>query len=406
MISFVNNGHLDLKAITTFGVSVKEKSNAIGYFGTGLKYALAVLLREGCEVMIRTNGKDYVFGLSKGKVRGQDYNFVRMNRTKLPFTTELGKKWEVWQALREIYSNCKDEDGCVIEGEESTEQWDTVIQIQGEAFESAWKDRHTVFLSTQPLISQPYGGGKVEIHPGPSKHLYYQGIRAYQLEKPSLFAYNFTANLELTEDRTIKSIHLARYRVETVISKHVEDEDVIDAVLFAKPENWESALCFQSDEFGKFFLSRVKQAIADMKFDLNRTALDRYRELVKPALDLASTGEPTKADQQMIDTAAEICRRAGFNVQEYPIRVAEYLGKNIMGRAHEGTIYITRVAFMEGVPVVAATLLEEYIHLRYRLYDETRELESFLFNTIIYNTIRGSNVSDGMDTDNERNAKL
>lgn len=59
-----------------------------------------------------------------------------------------------------------------------------------------------------------------------------------------------------------------------------------------------------------------------------------------------------------------------------------------MGRAYEGTIYVTRLALMEGTAVVASTLLEEYIHLKYKLCDETRELETFLFNTIIYNEMR------------------
>lgn len=47
MIIFRNAGTIDPKSITTFGVSSKENPGAIGFFGTGLKYALAILLRHG-----------------------------------------------------------------------------------------------------------------------------------------------------------------------------------------------------------------------------------------------------------------------------------------------------------------------------------------------------------------------
>ena len=44
-------GLIDLHGITTFGVCAKpEAENPIGYFGTGLKYALAFFLGEGLKL--------------------------------------------------------------------------------------------------------------------------------------------------------------------------------------------------------------------------------------------------------------------------------------------------------------------------------------------------------------------
>ena len=46
-------GLIDLRAFTTFGVNSKPNSkNPIGYFGTGLKYAVAVLARHKCPVTV------------------------------------------------------------------------------------------------------------------------------------------------------------------------------------------------------------------------------------------------------------------------------------------------------------------------------------------------------------------
>lgn len=54
MILFQNPGEIDLLSIASFGVSVKEGENPIGFFGTGLKYAIAVLLRTGHRITVMT----------------------------------------------------------------------------------------------------------------------------------------------------------------------------------------------------------------------------------------------------------------------------------------------------------------------------------------------------------------
>ena len=53
-IIFENPGEIDPVAIITFGINVKESDHPIGFFGTGLKYALAILLREGQPITIQS----------------------------------------------------------------------------------------------------------------------------------------------------------------------------------------------------------------------------------------------------------------------------------------------------------------------------------------------------------------
>src|SRR5437867_1027619 len=95
---FENPGVIDPRSITTFGVSSKDNaSKAIGFFGTGLKYAIAILLRNGCGITIYSGGKKYTFGVFKEEIRNDTFQIVTMNNVKLGFTTELGKTWEMWQ---------------------------------------------------------------------------------------------------------------------------------------------------------------------------------------------------------------------------------------------------------------------------------------------------------------------
>ena len=54
-------GKMDLRSITVFGMNVKpETTMPIGYFGTGLKYAIAVLMRHKIPIRIIIDGKVWV----------------------------------------------------------------------------------------------------------------------------------------------------------------------------------------------------------------------------------------------------------------------------------------------------------------------------------------------------------
>ena len=93
MISFQNLGLIDIRGITTFGVCVKETKTPIGYFGTGLKYAIAIALRHGCKVSMWSGNTEHKFKVKKRKMRGQPIEVVFMGKIELPFTVELGKNW-------------------------------------------------------------------------------------------------------------------------------------------------------------------------------------------------------------------------------------------------------------------------------------------------------------------------
>ena len=112
-VYFDTPGLLDMRAVTTFGLSVKENENPIGYFGTGLKYAIAILLRNGADLTISNSSGDvYSFSVNKDTFRNVEFNALAMHSSmrdvELPFTTELGKNWKMWMAFREMYCNTQD----------------------------------------------------------------------------------------------------------------------------------------------------------------------------------------------------------------------------------------------------------------------------------------------------------
>ena len=69
MIVFQNPGLIDMAAVTTMGVSVKN-DGAIGYFGTGLKFAIATILRNKCALTIHRGLEAFAFTSEEITIRG------------------------------------------------------------------------------------------------------------------------------------------------------------------------------------------------------------------------------------------------------------------------------------------------------------------------------------------------
>ena len=207
MIIFKNPGLIDTVAMVTSGVSAKERDNPIGIFGTGLKYAIAILLRNDCTIDIWRGNKRYAFTLVEKTIRKRKFNIVCMNGKFFGFTDRLGLNWEPWMAFRELYCNAKDEGGismCIDPGQLADPMYGpstkaTTIVCTGRVIENAYMHRHETILMTAPLFSLK----NVDVHQGESEYLFYRGIRVHKLPQKSMYTYNLTGAQFLTEDRTL-----------------------------------------------------------------------------------------------------------------------------------------------------------------------------------------------------------
>ena len=381
-IVFRNKGVMDRQAVTTFGASSKENEGAIGFFGTGLKYAIAILLREGCGISIYAGkNQPMEFAVKPGKFRVDTFDFVTMNGRKLGFTTEVGKTWEMWQAFRELWCNMTDENGeaFMTATKPEPEAGMTTIVVHGEAFFDVWAERSKYILSSTPLEVRE----GVEIHPGMSDVVFYRGMRAYRLDQPSAFTYNITRKCDLTEDRTIKHW----WDISTAIRSgltHSENESIIRTAVTAAKGTFEAALDFGGSAPEKPFLKVVAELTREFNGDLNDTARRAAQVWNMDQLhETTAAMKLNEVDQARLDKACDFCEGMGFNVREYPIIISEYLGDEVLGRAHDGRIYISKRTLMMGTKMLVGTLMEEFIHLRHKLYDETRTMQNFLIDTIV-----------------------
>lgn len=206
MIVLQNPGLLELDLIKSIGVNIKETDNPYGMFGTGLKYAISVFLREGLNFDLFIGTNKFEFYTEKKTIRGKEFKYCAMKGPQdsiiLCYTTEFGKNWSLWQAYRELHSNCLDEEGVVYpSGSKHTpepKEGYTTFYIHDEGKINI----EEVFLTTQSS-DLLYVDDDIEISRGTSHYIFYKGVRAKTLSSSSKFTYNILKDCYLTEDRLL-----------------------------------------------------------------------------------------------------------------------------------------------------------------------------------------------------------
>lgn len=386
MIVFKNEGTLDINSITTFGVSVKEKDSAIGFFGTGLKYSIAVLLRNGCSITIKTGEETYEFATENLIVRKVSFPVVTMNGKPLSFTTEYGKTWELWQAARELYSNCLDEGGTVCYEVEDNFRGTQVI-VSGDVFDRVWLERDTFLLSADKLWSNDH----VEVCEGPSHYVYYQGIRAYTLPTMSKYTYNLICKQRLTEDRALANWWGAQVDICFALGI-CDNRDILERVIINNPEDdrWlESGFSFEYVITGETLNELVGFHVRNGTEGLNRTLL---KEAMNRSL-LNSTPEEftnnlSPEDVTTIKDAIEIALRAGFDTTAYTIGVVESLGEGETSWAAGEKIYVSRVAMDDGAKKVASIIILSILKIEKGLNTESQSMQDYLLDLVVKLALR------------------
>lgn len=381
-ITFQNKGLIDLRAVKTFGASSKENKNPIGYFGTGLKYAIAVFLRAGCQVQL-ARGVDeiYEFKAKRTTIRVDEFDIVCMvNRNgeeqELAFTTELGRNWKPWQAMREIWCNAVDEDGDMYAGTVQPEEDMTTICVTGQAAADAYYDRDNVMLRGEPK----WNIGGVEIHYKRSEHSYFRGIRVGDLVYKSRLTYNIVGHgMSLTEDRTLAHPHMVPHYIVQAIA-NAEHEDLLTEIIEAPRESYEGKLDFSDADPGPLLMRMLEEM--DFRAIGNQTLLRMYRK-TKGTSVTPSDVKLDRNEEIQLKKAISFCEAIGYEVTDYKIHITDDLEDHVLGRVHEGMIYVNRRTFMRGTKLVAGTILEEYLHIKHRLADESRAFQDYLIDAVI-----------------------
>jgi hypothetical protein len=373
-VYFANAGLIDLDVIRVMGVSVKTGTNPIGYFGTGLKFALSTLLRTGHRVELRRGREVIPVTAQAATVRGKEVQRVFLGEEALPFTTDLGRNWEVWQAYRELHSNTLDEAGEITDQEVEA---DTVIAVEGDAIQREFINRGATFLSSKPIAANEF----LEVHPGSTRHVFYRGVRAGTLPEELMFSYNLLCPMTLTEDRTFESQFTVQWKLSQLIPRIAHRG--IHAQLLAEGKRWDQQLDFTicgtpSQEF-------LDAAAATYT---NMTSNHAARRVVDRDIQQRGVFPPARLSEEAQQTFLQAFPhlfRLGASLSPEDVEVVESLGPGVMGLWHQerGQVFLAASTLDCGLETVVATLYEEWLHKAHGYQDESRALQTFLFQKLV-----------------------
>ena len=376
IVSFQNSGLIDKFAISTFGVSAKENDGAIGFFGTGLKYAIAILLRGGCGIEIHRGLEKIEFTTEQRSSRGRDFDVVCMDGTTMGFTLELGKTWEMWQAFRELYCNTLDESGQTVGNVLEPQENVTTVIVRGAAFYDEYAKKDRIILSGKPT----WTFNNVEVHDRPSNAIYYQGIRVGNLEVPGAMTYNILSGIKLTEDRTVADMGQVNEAIRKAVL-HYEDEQFIQKFIMAPKDTYEARVDMNWFETPKDTFIKIVTEL-DFSKILNPTILSLYRKHNKVE-KVPKPAELSEIESQQLRKAIDFSASLDFPVDKYKIHITDDLADSTLGMAYHGEIYIARRTYMQGTKMVAATLIEEFLHLEKGFKDCTYQMQNYLFEKLV-----------------------
>ncbi len=338
-------------------MSAKEDtSTAIGQFGSGLKYALAVLLRTGHEVEIVTRDNEnetiYTFDSKTKFFRDKEFQIVTCNGKELGITTDMGKHWELWMAYRELVSNTMDEGGLHFSGEEAMPDG-TSILVRGEDFHGMLALHNEYFIGDRDVL---HDGNIFNVYKGTGK-VFYRGVRVGKLELPSHYDYESVQQLELTEDRTIRYPEQMKRRIGNMYTCYCNDHQLIKRVITLSDKHWEHSIDWLW-EWSETFTECVKEIWLTKPTSLN----DKIARLFKVKQSDATweTRDFTEDQEILLNAGKDFMSKAGYEITA-PIRLVINKDTNNMGFFHEDIIYLTQKAFDKGLYELVCGLFRMYL---------------------------------------------
>lgn len=420
-----NKGLIEPEALTLLGGTTKTNDDSkIGMFGSGNKYALAYFMRNNIGLKIFSGLEEIKIDTVKKVFRGEEMNVITVNGSETSITDKTGPGWDLWQCIREIYSNAVDEGILSFDLVDEITPDNNVSSFYLEATPDIikfYQNRELYFYSEGRVIFE-CEHGRILKKIGNSANIYRRGIRCYETTQNSLYDYdlfnirinesriimdewlmkqsiwalhwanndsdvalNFIANhTKRSEGRTfIENNYYLNYIDSTSYPACIGKNNVFDEILKDKyicPEElggyvdsiFRDNTYFIEKTFYKFLIKTFGTEISA----LNGANGDNIKYRVK---------EPTPLEKRTIDQALDFFNSCEFII-DYPVFVVDFLidkKENLMGLAHDGNILISSYCIEKGVQYTVDCILEEMMHLKHNVGDETRAMQNALISEMI-----------------------
>lgn len=371
MLIFHNDGLIDLDAVRTMGVSVKNEGS-FGRFGTGIKYGIATILRGGGTIRLHRGNDFHVFSARKKTIRGQEFMLACLDNKSMGFTTSLGRDWQPWMVLREFGCNARDEGGdfCATReglGLDSFTGADrTVFEVEWEELETAYSGKADLFIEGEPMFANT----DLRILPGSSAHLFYRGVRVFKLEKPSHFRYDILAEQSLTEDRSLVGDYTAKALIRDTLLA-MDDKAILGEALLAGGNYLEGQIDFtggyNTPKASRAFLDvtiEAREAGSNNLSDSARKVLQKHMRETR-AREFSGGGAYYRSHNDRFSYAIDALDELGVKFEEdQQFVTVDELPGNAMSMLEGGRVYVHEELLKRSAHDIALELFKRWIDLK------------------------------------------
>lgn len=413
-LRITNGGEIEPQALHLVGASSKRNdASKIGQFGSGNKYAMAFLLRNNYGLRVFSGETEISIETKPETFRDNTYNVIHIAGEKTSITTEMGKDWKFWQAIREVYCNALDEGKHSLDFVQEINPVAGLTQFYinntGDVMEFMQNFDNYFAINKRILFECPTG--RILEKSGTKANIYRKGIRCQNSEKASCYDYDFN-DIMINEDRIVMYNWQIEEKMWDIIYQ-CTDKEIIKNILIhsGSGEYLEGSLSdissistdsiseefkevvsdiklapkglsglLDPDEFGSTTIIPTKIFEAVRAFIADDSVAHKFKMSTGGAL--FRTIEQTLLHTETIRKALDFLKEADFEIP-YEINVCIFDEKDVLGCAFSGEIYISDICMEMGVNQVVNTIIEEYIHIKYDCLDKTRKMQTSIITEFV-----------------------
>jgi len=372
------------------GLSAKKDDTAIGFFGTGFKYAIATLLRLGATIEITARSGEgyttYNFYSIGDKFRGKEFECIycesEQDRIELPFTTHLGANWKAWQAYRELFTNAKDEGGGVaLIDDLKVAAADIVVSVTDNNIAKVFEEHDKYFLNEE-AVSTGYRMRCVQKRQTHDNVVYYKSMyTGTRLDKPTFFTYDYVKTVDLTEDRTLADTWYIRTHIGELWACNMDYDTLVEYLpKIANQDYFENSLDTGYHAGSEDFLNACAY-LNKMHRPMPMWARDMYIKTL-PFDQQIEAYKPTRHQKAQLAKAIEILAHHKYMIDLEKLHLCTSLPSDVLGYYRDGNIYIAKEAFDRGFEKLLGTLYEEWLHMHEQCDDMSRSMQNILVDRV------------------------
>jgi len=420
-----NKGEIELKALKLMGASSKRNDESmIGYFGSGIKYAIAFLKREGYYFEIYSGLENIHITLQKESFRENEYNIIHINGIETSFTAEMGPDWKLWYSIREIYCNALDEiEGDIIEVDEITKKAGYTyfyIEMNNDVkdflshFSEYFSAKRNDLVYEHILNDKGYNSRlmndcdiKLFHHSCDKLIVYRKSIQCKSGIYKSIYDYDLD-KITINESRIASHVWEINEKIANMYGKCDKIEVLRKLFEFINnTEYFEGNLDWSyADNFSDVWIDAINKRVL-VPYLLSGWFVDVKRPLLLPHLlieklinyfgdkitvpdgfmGLKTAYKIKKLEplqEFMYKSVCDFIKECKINIK-YPIKFAEFKDVSILGLAliDSKEIIINTMCFDKGKQSVLMAIIEEHIHIDSGADDYTRSFQHAMLEYLI-----------------------